>query len=69
MFGLRFSKAVRKSLAGELKKLSWLGSGAFTLAGLALKSGWLIFALIFWWFCFQVLAHILIGLEENEDTS
>lgn len=65
---LSFTKAVRESMAVEFKKLSWLGSAAFTAAGLIEKNGWILLALVFWWLLFQALAHVLIALEDR-DTS
>lgn len=64
-FNLRFSIAVRKSLATQIIKAAWGGSGAFTLLGALIGSGWVILAMVFWWLLCQTIAHMLLAAEEG----
>lgn len=63
---IRFSKEVRKSLATQLIRASWGGSGAFTVLGVTAHSGIVILATGAWWVLAQVIAHIILALEEEK---
>lgn len=65
---LRFSERVRRSLASQLIRASWAGSGFFGLSSLLEPgSGLIVLAVIVWWFAFQAFGHIILAYEDHSD--
>ncbi|MHB8408296.1 MAG: hypothetical protein ACYDHY_09460 [Acidiferrobacterales bacterium] len=62
---IRFDKAVRKSLAQELKLTSWRGSGVALAINWISKSAIIMIVAVSWWVLFQSLAHLLIAIEDT----
>ncbi len=62
---IRFDKAVRKSLAQELKLASWRGSGVALAINWISKSAIIMIVAVSWWVLFQFLAHLLIAIEDT----
>lgn len=55
-----------ESLASELKKVAWLGGGAFGVlgVGVARHPGEFVLVTAAWWVLFQFAAHFLLDCEE-----
>ena len=65
---LKFSARVRKSLAAQFVKLSWVGAGIFGFFGWTDGvSGYVVVGIILWWLAFQVFAHVILAYEDSDD--
>lgn len=65
---LRFSARVRRSLAAQFIKLSWVGSGIFGFFGwMDGGSGIVVVGIILWWLAFQTFGHVILAFEDDSD--
>ena len=60
----KFSKEVRQSFAGELKKVSTFGGAGIGVLGYATNSPIVLFGACVWWACCQIAAHVLMSIED-----
>lgn len=64
---LRFNQEVRRSIAAQLIRVSWAGSGFFGLTSLIGGGGVaLLVAIVIWWFAFQIFGHLLLAYEDED---
>jgi len=62
---LSFNKDVRKSVADELKKVSTFGGVGVGILGYSINSPAVMVGAFGWWICCQVLANILLAIEDD----
>lgn len=60
----KFNAAARQSLADELKLAAWGGSGLFAFLAYITENGWFAIAIMPWLLLFQLLAHMLIAIQD-----
>lgn len=63
----RMSKEVRVSLAGEAKKLSWVGAVVYTAIGWHIESPYFLALVAAWFVYFEAAAHILLSIQGSKD--
>jgi len=64
MLKFKLTKEVRKSIASNLIKTSWLGSVAFAATGFITETVWVSVGVVIWLITFQVIGHLVLSLEE-----
>lgn len=63
---LRFDAEVRRTLASELRKASWLMGGLIAAAGFVTNRLYALFCTMVAWFALQLLALLLLALRDDE---
>lgn len=61
---LKFSREVRMSAATEIKKVSTYGGIGIGILGYSANSPIALFASFVWWLVCQLLAHVLMSIED-----
>lgn len=68
---LRFNKAVRDSLAQEMKSVANLGGAGFALLLgdeiMNTEKSWALVVIVGFWLLLQLMAHVIIAFEMDED--
>lgn len=64
---LYLTKALRQSLAGELKKLAWAGGAVFSVLGVYTGAdGLYLLAVAGWFLVLEVAAHIVLATTRDD---
>lgn len=63
----RFDAEVRRTLAGELRKASWLMGGLITAAGIVTNKLSSLFDTMLAWTVLQMLALLLLALRDDDE--
>ena len=62
---LKFNRDVRKSIADELKKVSTFGGIGLGVLGYSINAPLLLLGAFLWWIACQVIATILLAMEDE----
>uniref|UniRef100_UPI0039F70AA2 hypothetical protein n=1 Tax=Sulfuriferula sp. GW6 TaxID=3345112 RepID=UPI0039F70AA2 len=61
---LKFTRAVRESFAGELKKVSTFGGLGIGVLGYSANSPAILLGACGWWAVCQIAAHVLMSIQD-----
>ena len=61
---VRFNRDVRKSIAEELKKVSTFGGIALGVLGYSMNEPFVMLGAFGWWIICQVIANLLLAIED-----
>jgi len=61
---IKFSREVRKSIADELKKISTFGGIALGVLGYSMTNPLIMLGASVWWTICQIIANILLAIED-----
>jgi hypothetical protein len=64
---LRFNREVRKSIAGELKKVSAFGGVGLGVLGYSINAPLILLRAFLCWIACQIIATLLLALRMNHD--